>query len=485
MNEHYFVFHYRGKEYKLRSTSEQLAVIFGMPQMEGRGKEEHLTKLDKTYSRSEFYITYFGSSGVIRKVLLENNIVRLVKSGEKNEDLVKLIELFMCKTLFFTAREASRLNEKYLKLFDSPKKTNSLSWPDLIHDHLMASINEHKDKDTSQVTGCIWFAEHIKSGIEKTPIVEGLPRLARWNLHDISSAIETDFMGLTDFEHTSAKRSQPDTLGVGSSSEDTEDVEIPNVDDALQNLDTSTTSGDMGLNEKDIVNPAKGDAFIPPVHCSANPPVATSVASLPEGDATRVIEETTAPTTPFVNSSILDSEASDGLHSTIGCAPPPCLADMESYVREYDNESALSSLYLFYHTESKYRADAALAKQIEATNGVQEQLTSPITRIQELESLNQDKARQQADLQLQLEGIREQLAVANAHIQEVESLNQAQALQHADVQFQLEGNVESLKSQLKRAKQYYGKWAKDQVNQAFDLAESSGMMKPGEKFKRY
>lgn len=130
---------------------------------------------------------------------------------------------------------------------------------------------------------------------------------------------------------------------MGSSSEDTEDVEIPNVDDALQNLDTSTTSGDMGLNEKDIVNPAKGDAFIPPVHCSANPPVATSVASLPEGDATRVIEETTAPTTPFVNSSILDSEASDGLHSTIGCAPPPCLADMESYVREYDNESALSS----------------------------------------------------------------------------------------------------------------------------------------------
>lgn len=116
---------------------------------------------------------------------------------------------------------------------------------------------------------------------------------------------------------------------------------------------------------------------------------------------------------------------------------------------------------------------------------VQEQLTSPITRIQELESLNQDKARQQADLQLQLEGIQEQLAVANAHIQEVESLNQAQALQHADVQFQLEGNVESLKSQLKRAKQYYGKWAKDQVNQAFDLAESSGMMKPGEKFKRY
>ncbi|KAI3916986.1 hypothetical protein MKW98_016720 [Papaver atlanticum] len=65
-------------------------------------------------------------STTITKLMLENNIVRLVKSGKKNEDL-------------------------------------------------------------------ILFAEHIKSRVQKTPIAEGLPRLARWNLIDISSAIQTDF----------------------------------------------------------------------------------------------------------------------------------------------------------------------------------------------------------------------------------------------------------------------------------------------------
>lgn len=56
------------------------------------------------------------------------------------------------------------------------------------------------------------------------------------------------------------------------------------------------------------------------------------------------------------------------------------------------------------------------------------------------------------------------------------------------MQLQLQDEVASLKSQLKenanRAKEFYVNWAKDQVNQSFALAESSGMMKPGEKFKR-
>ncbi|KAI3859533.1 hypothetical protein MKX03_008293, partial [Papaver bracteatum] len=174
--EHYFVFTHWGNEYKLR------------------GKERNLTKWDKSYSQSEFYLTYFGSSTIITKCMLENNIVGLVKSGEKNEDLVKLIGLFMCETLFFTAHSGSQLNKKYLKLFDSPWKINSLSWPDLVHDHLIASLNNHKD--TTLVSGCIWFAEHIKSGVKETQIAEGLPRFSRWNLHNICSAILIDFESL-------------------------------------------------------------------------------------------------------------------------------------------------------------------------------------------------------------------------------------------------------------------------------------------------
>ncbi|KAI3851804.1 hypothetical protein MKX03_034159, partial [Papaver bracteatum] len=139
--EHYFVFTHRGNEYKLRSTSEQLTVIFRMPQIEGRGKERNLTKWDKSYSQSD--------------------IVGLVKSGEKNEDLVKLIGLFMCETLFFTAHSGSQLNKKYLKLFDSPWKTNILSY-----------------------------------GVKETQIAEGLPRFSRWNFHDIYSDILTNFESL-------------------------------------------------------------------------------------------------------------------------------------------------------------------------------------------------------------------------------------------------------------------------------------------------
>ncbi|KAI3836975.1 hypothetical protein MKW98_005308 [Papaver atlanticum] len=162
----------KGNEYKLRSKSEQLVVIF----------------------RIEFYLTYFGSSTVITKGMLENSIVGLVKSGEKNEDLVKMIGLFMCETLFFITHAGSHLNKKYLKLFDRPWKTNSLSWPDLVQDHLMASLNKHKD--TTLVTGCIWSSEHIKSGVKETPIAEGLPRFARWNIHNICSVILTDFESL-------------------------------------------------------------------------------------------------------------------------------------------------------------------------------------------------------------------------------------------------------------------------------------------------
>ncbi|KAI3883990.1 hypothetical protein MKX03_003350, partial [Papaver bracteatum] len=179
--QHYFVFTHRGNEYKLR-----------MPQMEGRGKERNRKKWDKSYSQSEFYLTYFGSSTIITKCMLENSIVGLVKSGKNNEDLVNLIGLFMCETLFFTAHSGSQLNKKYLKLFDSHWKTNSLPWPDLVHDHLMESLNNHKD--TTLVTGCIWFVEHIKSGVKETQIAEGIPRFARWNLHNICSAILTDWI---------------------------------------------------------------------------------------------------------------------------------------------------------------------------------------------------------------------------------------------------------------------------------------------------
>ncbi|KAI3943833.1 hypothetical protein MKW92_013755 [Papaver armeniacum] len=380
---------------------------------------------------------------------------------------------------------------------------------------------------------------------------------------------------------TSAKRSRIDTLNAWYSSENTEDVEIPNVDDALQII---TTSGDAGLCEKDTVNPAKGDACIPPADPSANPPVPMNILLLPNGDATRVMDESTAPTTPFVNSSVLDSEAgsreefevpssilggavreysasvtpavdagpaastlldanlaselqtdvtdagqtsasvpgavpsniiaSHPLSSSSGVEQTeshmfgnPFVAPQESEDDDLlmqsamlDYESTFSSLArfgdychmshklnMFYHAKSK-----DLATRLSITQREKDLLVSEVCDLKmRMQGLVTRADEADASLAKQIEatnGVQEQLAVANARIQELESLNQAQALQHADVQLQLHGDVAGLKSQLKdnakRAKEFYVKWAKDQVNQAFDVAESSGMMKPGEKFKR-
>ncbi|KAI3895161.1 hypothetical protein MKX03_025553 [Papaver bracteatum] len=173
-------------------------------------------------------------------------------------------------------------------------------------------------------------------------------------------------LGDQNVEDTSVKRSCPDRLDVQSSSKNSEDLEIPNVVDA-----------------------------------------------------------------PFVNSGVLDADARDEFRSTtMG------LADTEAFFQEFAQESTFLSvakfvehcpklydLYLLYRNKSKdlerekdllvsevhdlksrmqglvtrEEADAALAKQIEATNSsVQEHLALANARIQELESLNHAQSLQLA-----------------------------------------------------------------------------------------
>lgn len=382
-------------------------------------------------------------------------------------------------------------------------------------------------------------------------------------------------------EDTTVKRSRPDTLDVRSSSKNTEDVEIRNVDGDLQILDTSTTSCDVCLSDKYTVNPAKGDASIPSVDPLANPPVATDVVPLPIGDAPRVMEENTAHAARSVNSSVLDFEAGDGgnefeVPGSIFCGPlkeysssatpaveagpasTPVGANLTSEVQSgtmaagqasasvpgavssniiasdplssssgvdptkshmfcnpfvaleesededglmqsamLDYESAFSSLARFgEHCRMARKLNHAkfkdLATLLSGTQHDKDLLASEVCGLKKrMQGLVSRADEADTALAKQIEttnGVQEQLSIANARIQELESLNQDQALQHAGVQLQLQDEVAGLKSQLKgnanRAKEFYVKWAKDQVNQAFDLAESSGMMKPGEKFKR-
>ncbi|KAI3895159.1 hypothetical protein MKX03_025551 [Papaver bracteatum] len=139
------------------------------------------------------------------------------------------------------------------------------------------------------------------------------------------------------------------------------------------------------------------------------------------------------------------------------------------YTLDVSLESEVTSLKpRMQRMVTREEADASLAKPMEATN------------VQFL---------QHADVQLQLAGnveyiiyetlkdigVQEYLAIANARIHELESLNQAQAQQHAHVQLRLEGNVADLESQLNDNA--------ERAKEIIKLAESFGMMKPGEKSK--
>ncbi|KAI3927416.1 hypothetical protein MKW92_044406, partial [Papaver armeniacum] len=453
-----------------------------------------------------------------------------------------------------------------------------------------------------------WVMGWLTSGDPRTSFEKYYPPYEPWTLNMVASAEVTSVPHSTDgtatdgddpnwttplvrlkrkpatgdktVEDKTVKRSRPDTLDVRSSSKNTEDVEIPNVDDALQILDTSTTS-DVGLCEKYIVNPSNGDASIPPVDPYANPPVGTNVVPLPNGDAPRVMEESTAHAAPFVNSSVLDFEAgdegnefevpgsifggplkeysssatpavdagpastslganhtsevqscamavgqasasvpsavssniiaSDPLSTSSGAEPTklqmfcnPFVALEESGDEDglmqsamLDYESAVSSLARFgEYCRMAHKLNHAkfkdLATRLSGTQREKDLLASEVCGLKKrMQGLVSRADEADTALAKQIEatnGVQEQLTIANARIQELESLNQDQALQHAGVQLQLQDEIAGLKSQLKenanRAKEFYVKWAKDQVNQAFDLAESSGMMKPGEKFKR-
>ncbi|XP_026438650.1 uncharacterized protein LOC113337167 [Papaver somniferum] len=454
-----------------------------------------------------------------------------------------------------------------------------------------------------------WVMGWLTSGDPRTSFVKYYPPYEPWTLNMVASTEVTSVPRSTDgtatvgddpnwttplvrlkrkpapgdktVEDTTVKRSRPDTLDVRSSSKNTEDVEIPNVDDALQVLDTSTTSCDVGLCEKYTVNSSSGDASIPPVDPLANPPVATNVVPLPNGDAPRVMEESTTHAAPFVNSSVLDFEVGDGGNEfevpgsifggpskeysssatpavDAGPASTPLGANLTSEVQSgamaagqasvsvpgavssniiasdplssssgveptkshmfcnpfvaleefededglmqsamLDYESAFSSLarfgeYCRMARKLNHAKFKEFATRLSGTQREKDLLASEVCglkkRMQGLVS-RADEADTALAKQIETTNcVQEQLRIANARIQELESSNQDQALQHAGVQLQLQDEVAGLKSQLKenanRAKEFYVKWAKDQVNQAFDLAESSGMMKPGEKFKR-
>ncbi|KAI3969846.1 hypothetical protein MKX01_038314 [Papaver californicum] len=110
-----------------------------------------------------------------------------------DEQLVCLVGFYMCFVLFFGYINASSIHVKYLGLVETLETVKKVSWSDTIHEHL---FNEIQDVNVAKVKECvpyllILFAEHTQKNTNKN--VQNrekiLPRVERWNVHDISDFI--------------------------------------------------------------------------------------------------------------------------------------------------------------------------------------------------------------------------------------------------------------------------------------------------------
>ncbi|KAI3968775.1 hypothetical protein MKX01_028925 [Papaver californicum] len=82
-------------------------------------------------------------------------ILDAICNGEV-EDVVRLIVLYMCQTIFFTRTGNSSLPCNYLVYVKNVDVINRISWPHLIHRAMMDSI-ESSNGGSTQVTRCSFF----------------------------------------------------------------------------------------------------------------------------------------------------------------------------------------------------------------------------------------------------------------------------------------------------------------------------------------
>lgn len=195
-NELTFEFVRRGETHIITSTPEKMGVMFGMPRMAGRRTDDTFLMGGGGWRQKPFYIRHFGDSNTVTRPMLQDAILKLLKrTGIKNckseggedsdddndeqvpdseddedmeyriprveteqtiEDMVKLLCLFMCITLFFTTKDAHKLKEKYFGLVDDLEKSKNVSWPDLIHSFLEKKINQNYNTP-EDITGCVVY----------------------------------------------------------------------------------------------------------------------------------------------------------------------------------------------------------------------------------------------------------------------------------------------------------------------------------------
>uniref|UniRef100_A0A5B7BPG6 Aminotransferase-like plant mobile domain-containing protein n=1 Tax=Davidia involucrata TaxID=16924 RepID=A0A5B7BPG6_DAVIN len=165
-----------------------ISLIFGISSGKGTMNLSYGKKLDTPFIARRFPHEKRLTAKVIKDALLE----ALNGRGKNDtEDVVRLICLFLCLTLFFstTGRSIGWVFVKYIEDLDN---MNKYDWSEAILNTLMCSI-EISHRSPERVTGCVtalpfWLCEH-------TTILEpqgraNIPRFLKWDLRKLYKVLK-------------------------------------------------------------------------------------------------------------------------------------------------------------------------------------------------------------------------------------------------------------------------------------------------------
>ncbi|KAI3847150.1 hypothetical protein MKW92_009474 [Papaver armeniacum] len=164
------------------STPEDMVVDLGLQILENDIENKLINERKVTPSTNDLCIRYkFGETSppVVRSTEVQVAIVDAIKNG-RVEDFVRLVVFYILPCSYLI----------YVKSLDV---INRISWPHIIHNSLMESIESSKG-DVKRIIGCTfyllyWFAEHSSLVQRRAGAETIVPRFARWDAWSISNAI--------------------------------------------------------------------------------------------------------------------------------------------------------------------------------------------------------------------------------------------------------------------------------------------------------
>lgn len=132
-------------------------------------------------------------SGGYRAKKIKELLDDAVQGNSRNdeEDVAKLLSLYICAKLFFTTTEES-IGWAFVRVIDKLSTIQLYDWTAAICAALIASLNEFHDRP-ERVTGCVvvllfFICEHTNLIEPERHSV--LPRFCRWNIANLTTKMK-------------------------------------------------------------------------------------------------------------------------------------------------------------------------------------------------------------------------------------------------------------------------------------------------------